>query len=824
MKITLPIIGEVATGKDIGVEPSVIAVTPDTKNEKLYDVIGGMVNLSRVGLSNQKTISNKLLKANTEWVYRNNDVIAQEVAAIDFQLYSMDIKGGQIEFNEIDDHPLLDLLDKFNTRTTKTDGIYTTQSHKKLTGDAFWYLEKNGAVIDGIHILQPDNVEIIIASETDKNNDLISGYKYVDTIDNKQVERLYDAEDVVHFKKPNPRNAFRGYGAVEALSETIDTDVLINQTQRNFFEKGAITNFVLTTEARITQDQLKRLRAEMNAAYAGASNAFKTMIFGNGLKPSPVGFSNKDMDFLKLLEWYRDKIMIGFGNTKASIGIVDDVNRASFDGSHSGWLRGTVKPDMDSIVNTLNEFLVPMYGENLILGYVDPVPQDITDDITEAVQLKDHGIMTINEAREKVGLDPVPNGDIFAPVGNVSTPGNEKQPVNPNDPNAATDDKKPAEEDDKNKRIYRKASSRFKNLPSGLVHIKIQPILRKRGIYLSRRLNQQVKEAVKPLIAKTVANKHTPIVKKDAPRLTPAIMEEYFGKQIHLVDVFETQFHDKVLGLIEMIQKDALSTFETEIRGIKSLRRFMAKKELVDTDKVKVEAQINLYPILMQEIILAGQEAYSLIGVEDVYVPFKIQESVRRVIDKFAESMAETDKDLLAKIIADGVADGSSITEIRDNITSKFSDYSKMQAERITRTEVIRAANMAAEDAFIQSGVVEAKEWLTASDPDEICAPYRGKIVKLSTNFYSPDESGFQDGNPPLHINCRCIIAPIVTIADAIQPDNTKILVKQAERITELEAQMDKRTRAFKEMKSERSDDAIYIKQLEKHLGIDDES
>lgn len=821
MKITLPWIGDVATGKDIVTSPSVVSIdTP--KKEKLYDVIGGMVSLSRVGLSNQKTISNKLLKANTEWVYRNNDVIAQEVAAIDFQLYSMDIKGGQIEFNEIDDHPLLDLLDKFNTRTTKTDGIYTTQSHKKLTGDAFWYLEKNGSVVDSIHILQPDNVEIIIASPDDNVNDLISGYKYVDVIDNKQITKVYDAQEVIHFKKPNPRNAFRGFGAVEALSETIDTDVLINETQRNFFEKGAITNFVLTTDARITQEQLKRLRAEMNAAYAGASNAFKTMIFGNGLKPTSIGTSNKDMEFLALLEWYRDKIMIGFGNTKASIGIVDDVNRASFDGSHSSWLRGTVKPDMDSIVNTLNEFLVPLYGENLILGYVDPIPQDITDDITEAVQLKDHGIMTINEAREKIGLDPVPDGDIFAPVGNVSVPGAEKQPVNPNDPNADPNaDKKPAEEDAK-KRIYRN-NMRFKNLPSGLAHIKIQPILRSRGIYLQRRMNHQVKEAIKPIIAKTIGKKH-PIAKAEVPRMTPAIIEEYFGKQIHLVDAFENQFHDKVLSILQMIEKDALATFETEIRGLKSLERFMAKKELVDTDKVKTEAQINLYPILMQEIVLAGQAAYELIGVEDTYIPFKIQESVRRVIDKFAESMAETDKDLLGKIISDGLADGSSITDIRDAITAKFDDYTKMQAERITRTEVIRASNMAAEDAFIQSGVVEAKQWLCAADPDSVCAPYRDKIVKLSTSFYNSDDSGFQDGNPPLHINCRCIIAPIVTVADAIMPDNSKLIAKQADRITELEAQVDKRTKAYKDIKAEKSDDAIYIKQLEKHLGIDDES
>jgi molybdopterin synthase catalytic subunit len=50
-----------------------------------------------------------------------------------------------------------------------------------------------------------------------------------------------------------------GKGAVEAMAETIDTDILTNRAQKNFFKKGAITNFVLTTREQITDEQLKRL-------------------------------------------------------------------------------------------------------------------------------------------------------------------------------------------------------------------------------------------------------------------------------------------------------------------------------------------------------------------------------------------------------------------------------------------------------------------------------------------------------------------------------------------------------------------------------------
>jgi phage portal protein BeeE len=171
------------------------------------------------------------------------------------------------------------------------------------------------------------------------------------------------------------------------MAETIDVDNLTNLTTKNFFAKGAITNFVLSTEQKITRDQLKRLRAELRQDYSGVNNAYKTMILGGGLKPEKIAFSNKDMEFLSQLEWYRDKIMCGFGNTLASLGMLDDVNRATHESAMVEWKRTTVKPDMEGIVNALNEYLVPEFGDNLILGFTDPIPEDRADQRAEATEL-----------------------------------------------------------------------------------------------------------------------------------------------------------------------------------------------------------------------------------------------------------------------------------------------------------------------------------------------------------------------------------------------------------------------------------------------------
>ena len=226
------------------------------------------------------------------------------------------MKDGKIAYTQLEEHPLLTLLDKFNDTTTKTDGIYDTQSHKKLTGDAFWLLIKNGRTIEGIEVLEPDLITLNLG-DINKGEPRVKSYTYKNNVDGKSVEVTYQPEEIIHFKKPNPQNPYRGLGAVEAMAETIDSDALANFTQKQFFKNGAITNFILTTKGKISDAQLKRLKADLKANNSGARNAFNLMVLSGGLTPSNIGYSNKDLQLINLLEWYRDKIMIGFGNTPA---------------------------------------------------------------------------------------------------------------------------------------------------------------------------------------------------------------------------------------------------------------------------------------------------------------------------------------------------------------------------------------------------------------------------------------------------------------------------------------------------------------------------
>lgn len=792
MKAKLPIVGQVLTGEDAKANEELEKLVKD-QVEKLTvsgsNTLGGVLNITQK-LSNEKTISTKLLEANKGWVYRNNDVIAKEVGGIEFQLFRIDLKQGEIEYTEVDSHPLLDLLARFNESTTKSDAIYNTQSHKKLTGDAFWYLDGKGTNISNVFILQPDNVELDIGDPTDATDTLIDGYKFKQNIDGKQVEKYYTPDEIIHFKTPNPKNMFRGYGAVEAAAEDIDLDNLTTEVNRKFFEKGAITNFVLSAEGKINDEQLVRLKAELRAAYTGTKNAYNTMVLGNGLKPENISMSNKDMEFLAQLEWYRDKIMVVFGNTKASLGIIDDVNRASHESSIIAWKRNSVKPEMKAIVNTLNEFLVPRWGEKLVLGFKDPVPEDRESKLAEIEKAK--SIMSVNERRVLLGYDEVDGGEIIPEM-------------------------------ESNKRAEQMAqafNSPVENAPKALKNVDLLTVLRRYKVFEHQKEYKAIRKDAQEIARKMINGKKAkPVITPEHTQFDNDTVMEYWAKQIRVVEVIEQRFKNALIQFIDRVEEKALSRVDEEV-GKKKI-----SKALIDEAREVVQAGVDFRPILIEQATISGQQALRLIKQDDPYIPFAVRAQIEGNIKKFASSMLDTEQEKMADILNAGVKAGKSVPQIRKEIQEAFDDLKKVQAERITRTEVLRVSNEAAVDAWKQSGVVEGKQWLTAEDDrvDEECAEYNGKIIDLDGIYTKTSYESV--GEPPLHPNCRCVVLPILVdkrdLSFKPAPIDEKALM--VNRIQELESQIDKRTKKFKELKAKAANDVVYIKALEHHLDVDDD-
>lgn len=777
MNIKLPLIGNIRTGKDAD---SVVEVVKEVQAKK-KGVLGTFLDFSNSGeLVDEVSASSKLINANVGWVYRNNDVIAKEVATIKFELYKIKTVRDEVVYDRIYTHEILSALSRFNEFTTSYDAIYTTQSHRKLAGDSFWYIERSGTKINNIFILPPDKVKIDLG-DANGSQRVIKGYEYTDTVKGKQIKITYAPEDIIHFKVPDPKNPYRGKSTVVAAAEAIDIDNMASYANKKLFERGLISELMLTTEKSLTPEQIKQLHSEFRNTYGGVKNAYKVPIFSGGIEPKNVQMSNKDAQFLEQQQWLRDKICSLFGNPKSII-TTDDVNRANADATILNWKRGTITSEMKSICDTLNEFLVPLYGENLLLGFCDPVEEDEDAKIEQVTQLVDKDIISINEAREELGYQAVDGGDELG---------------------------------------FQRSERRFNAIPDAVRRVNHQFITSK--FYGEAEAYKELKaEATKYAKEIVKSKKQLPKPTVKEKRLTTEKALLFLEKQLRIVDAVEPVFYDRVLGFIDQMVDKALEAVPNEVTDMQKA------KSLLDEDEWTKRAVSEFLPILMQAATQAGNEAQELIAkTTKAYVPTKIKGKIEKRVRKFSKSMVETDIDKMTNIIIAGVASRTSIPEIRSNIEETFKGaYDKVQAQVITRTEVISAANQASLDVYKQSDEVEAKQWLTAPDADEDCAQYEGEITTLGGNFYETSE--FADGDPPLHPNCRCVLLPVLKGELAIGAEvKLKVLedkLKTLEpKLEKYQVDIEKGVNEKLELKEKLASDKLYIKALEEHLGLEDE-
>lgn len=777
-------IGLGLTGKDLPVKEVVKEV--DKKVEKF--VTGTFLDFKQAGLSNYKTVSSKVLEANKGWVYRNTDAIASEVGAIEFELFTVKIVGNEIVYTKVDTHPALDALDRFNEFTDSSAGFYTLSTHKTLSGDAFLYVSGSGANVKGLYVLQPDKVELKFGKVAGSQV-VIDNYKFEDTVDGKRVEVVYSPEEIIHFKTPNGRNPYRGYGRVEAAADDIDLDSLAIEANKKLYLRGLIANFVLTTEMKLTNEQLNQLHAEFKNSFQGIENAFKVPIFGSGLKPETVQLSNKDMQFIDHQEWLRDKITSIWGNNKAVIGVTDDVNRANAEATINLWKQSTIRTEMKSFCDTLNEFFIPRFGTNLVLGFKDPVGESDVEKIDKASRLKNSDLVSINEARELVGYEPVDGGDEMG-----------------------------------FQRSERQSQAIAANLPKSLKHVNLDKVLRKSGAYKSIKVYNDAKAAALPMARKAVKKKKEVEAVREHPEFTNDRVWEFQSKQLSLVETQEEIFRNKCEQYINFLVDTALKNVPEEIA-------LMQRKALLPEEELMTKAQIDFAPMLSDVATIMGQEALKLIEDDKPYIPMNLRPSIEANVNKFARSMIDTDKEKMIDIISKGLAEGKSVPAIKKDILNTFETYSKVQAERITRTEVIRASNMGAIDAWDSSGVVTGKQWLTAMDDrvDPLCSYMNGKIVDLKGRYFRKGETlevgeaktTFNYGSikePPLHVNCRCTLLPVLIGERGFNSAQyLKLKGLEADK-EELLRKIDKRTKAYKELEAKDLELEDYVKELEEYL------
>lgn len=633
-----------------------------------------------LGTSAPQMTEEEYNKAYRGVVYACVNAIADFFAHVDIHLVQKKPDGTRVI---IDTHPAMQLLNKVNPVMSSTDLKRETMSFLEINGNHFWYIVRSASGTP-VELWPLDPSRITINKGTLRP---IDGYTYRNA---KGENVSFKFEEVLQFKRFNPKDQYRGMGTIEAAALQIDIDTYSAEWNRNFFFNSARPDTVLKTDAKLDKDVFERVKKQWNQEYGGVNNAHKTAILEGGLDVKFLNMSQKDMDFLEQRKFSRDEILSIFRVPKSIIGIVEDVNRANAEASEYVFAKWVMKPKVQLFIDVLNEMYLPMFGldtSQYEFTFDDFVPENEEIEIKKFQTGIQSGYYTINEVRAEEDLPPIEGGDVayipinYTPLGAPITPQKSYK---------------------LNSSVIRKGFVTKAFIDKRVNFIKTT-IRSKQRIYKDIYLEQ------KAVILKELTTGKKSVIKKGD-------------------------------------EKDIL-------KAIYNILDTQAFKKFVDENK-------STYEEVIQQ---AGTEAINQLDVDQTFNlknPRATGWMEKHSLDN-ATSIVGTLKDKVGNIVTARFADGGTVDQIRDDISGFFDSESSWRAMRIARTEVISSYAEGSLEGYRQSEVVKMKKWLTAGDGnvDPECEMNEADgAIALSDTFSSGDDA------PPLHPNCRCVLAPDVGI------------------------------------------------------------
>jgi len=346
-------------------------------------------------------------------VFRCVNEIAHGASAVELCVYQGDIK--------LDQHPLIDLLERPNPQFAGNEYFQALYSFLLLSGNSYALYSLVGGQPRELHLLRPDRMKIV-PSKTH----IPSAYEY--HVDGRLANR-YDVDsetgmsEVKHFKMWNPLDDYYGLSPIQAASADIDQHNHAAKHNLGLLMNGARPSGAVVFKPKdetglhvqLSESQRQQLMTDLNMRFSGAHNAGRPMLLEGDFDWKEMGFSPKDMDFLELKNMSARDIALCFGVPSQLVGVPDSQTYNNVSEARLALYEDTIIPLIRRVESDLNEWLAPRFGDDISIKYdIDSIPamaerrKKTYENVVQAVR---EGIISRNEARERLGYEPISGGD-----------------------------------------------------------------------------------------------------------------------------------------------------------------------------------------------------------------------------------------------------------------------------------------------------------------------------------------------------------------------------------------------------------------------------
>lgn len=240
--------------------------------------------------------------------------------------------------------------------------------------------------------------------------------------------------NVLHFIK-NSKNGIQGLGIPMYANKITDLAKATDKTATDYFENGANVNGILKSSKPLTSQQKLDIRNSWNTIHGNNKGGGIAVLSGE-LDYVPVGQNSEQSQMLESRAFNVTEIARYFTISPTLLGDLSNTQYGSVESAQADFIAHTLLPLISMIQDEMNKKLLkPSEKSSLYIDLDEDhiYLSDKTNTANYLSTLTNAGIMTINEARHVIGLQPVKGGDenrIPYSDANQNTIGNDKNTEN----------------------------------------------------------------------------------------------------------------------------------------------------------------------------------------------------------------------------------------------------------------------------------------------------------------------------------------------------------------------------------------------------------
>lgn len=330
-------------------------------------------------------------------------VIAEGVAQVPLKLYQED--DADRTRLPAKSHPLYRVLHRRpNAHMTSFELRELMVMHAALTGNFFAFINRVGPSRKIVELipLTPETVTVI------RGDDWSVRYQVRGRDASTQT---FPAETIWHVRGPS-WDGVAGLDAVKQAREAIGLALATETSHASLHRNGARPGGLLSVEGNLDKDQHAKLRRWLTDDYEGVENTGKTMIVDRAAKFVNTVMTGVDAQHLETRKHQLEEIcrffrvmpiMVGYSDKAATYASAEQMFLAHVVHTLAPWYE-RIEQSIDTQLLTEADHEHGIYAKFVEEGLLRGALKDTAEYLTKLVT---NGVMTRNEARAKLDLNPI---------------------------------------------------------------------------------------------------------------------------------------------------------------------------------------------------------------------------------------------------------------------------------------------------------------------------------------------------------------------------------------------------------------------------------